>query len=250
MTSVQFASDLHIECVDNDDIDPLEYITPTADVLILAGDIGSLYKIQQLKNFINRLSPYFQVILYVPGNHEYYIVDHVHLSYNKLDKRLAELEDAIPNLHILNRDSVRINNLCIAGCTLWSKPDCKVPRFIVQVHEMDTARYIKQHQKDLKYATNIMEHCHERGYDLLMVTHHPPTNSVLKGTNKRKKFISLYSTDLDHLLDKERVGTWICGHIHKNFDFLTSKGCRVVSNQLGKPKDGITDYNPSMTITL
>lgn len=248
--SVQIASDLHIECVDNNDIDPLTYITPTADILILAGDIGSLYKLQQLTNFLHKLSPHFQIILYIPGNHEYYMVDNVQLSYVMLDKRLAQLGESIPNLHILNRDSVRINNLCIAGCTLWSKPECKVPNFIVRVHEMDTARYLKQHQKDLKYAMSIMDHCHKRGYELLMVTHHPPTNTVIKNTNKRKKFISLYSTNLDHLLDKNRVGTWICGHIHKNFDYITPNGCRVVSNQLGKPKDGITDYDPTFTIQV
>ena len=38
--SVQIASDLHIECIDNNDIDPLTYITPAADILILAGDIS------------------------------------------------------------------------------------------------------------------------------------------------------------------------------------------------------------------
>lgn len=251
MTSVQIASDLHIECIDNNDIDPLTYITPTSDILILAGDIGSLYKLQQLKNFLLRLASLFQIILYTPGNHEYYMIDNnIKLSYNVLDKRLEELGNSIPNLHILNRDSVRINNLCIAGCTLWSKPECQVPSFIVRVHEMNTSKYLQQHQKDLKYATNIMDHCQKRGYQLLMVTHHTPTYSALKGTNKRKKFVSLYSTDLDYLLDKNRVGTWICGHTHKNFDFITPKGCRVLSNQLGKPKDGIVDYNSDFTITI
>ena len=56
MTSIQISSDLHIECVNDDNIDPLQYITPSADILILAGDIGSLYKIKQLKNFIKQLS--------------------------------------------------------------------------------------------------------------------------------------------------------------------------------------------------
>ena len=44
MTSIQIASDLHIEFKNDDVPDPLNYITPTANILILAGDIGSLYK--------------------------------------------------------------------------------------------------------------------------------------------------------------------------------------------------------------
>jgi predicted phosphohydrolase len=250
--SIQISSDLHLECIDDNDIDPLKYITPTADILILAGDIGSLYKLQQLTNFLTKLSPYFQTIIYVPGNHEYYYLvnDTTKLSYNILDTRLFDLGKSITNLYILNRDSVRINNLCIAGCTLWSNPECNIPKFIVRIHEINTSKYIQQHQKDLKYITSIMDHCKQKGYDLLMITHHPPTNSVMQNTNKTKKFRSLYSTNLDHLLDEKLVKTWICGHIHKNFDFITEKGCRIVSNQRGKPKDHITDYNPAFTIIL
>ena len=248
MISVQIASDLHIECLEDNNVDPLKYITPTADILILAGDIGSLYKPLQLKNFISILSPLFQIILYIPGNHEYYMVDQVQLTFKTLDIRLKQLAEDIPNLHILNRDSIRIGNLCIAGCTLWTKPECQVPNFIVRVHQMDTATYHRQHIKDLRYATQIIDHCKNRGYELLMVTHHPPSHKVLDGTNKRKKFMSLYSTNLDHLLDKERVQTWICGHTHHNFDIVADLGCRVVSNQKGKPKDKITDYDSAFTI--
>ena len=42
------------------------------DILILAGDIGSLYKIKQLTNFFNTIQSYYKHILYVPGNNEYY----------------------------------------------------------------------------------------------------------------------------------------------------------------------------------
>ena len=69
--SYQISSDLHIENFE-DDVDPLKLITPKADVLILAGDIGSLYKYEQLFRFINNLVNHFKFILYIPGNHEYY----------------------------------------------------------------------------------------------------------------------------------------------------------------------------------
>ena len=51
MTSFQLASDLHIE-YQNNRVNAFDFITPTADILILAGDIGSLYKIDPT----NRLS--------------------------------------------------------------------------------------------------------------------------------------------------------------------------------------------------
>ena len=72
MTNFQIVSDLHIEYKSNDVPDPLTLITPSADILILAGDIGSFYQYDQLKTFLINLCPYFKVVVYVPGNHEYY----------------------------------------------------------------------------------------------------------------------------------------------------------------------------------
>lgn len=250
MTTVQIASDLHIEC--NDTVpDPLDFITPSADVLILAGDIGSFYKLEQLTKFLKDLCSYFQVVLYVPGNHEWYTIPgHEPLSLEELEKRMHKIESIISNLYILNRSSVRIGDLCIAGATLWSKPECQVPPFIVRVHGMRTKEYQDRHNEDLSYLIKIMNYCKKNDHKLLIITHHPPTMKVLDYTNKRKKFLSLYATNLDYLLDKSKVSTWVCGHVHKNFDFISEKGCRVVGNQKGKKKDQITDYVKDFVFTL
>ena len=250
MTTIQIASDLHIEhsCVIPE---PSNYILPTADVLILAGDIGSLYKIEQLSKFLTKLSSQFQAILYIPGNHEFYMMaDHQPLAYSTLEKRLETLGQNIPNLHILNGASVRINNICIVGCTLWSKPKCRVPPFIVRVHGMNTMSYAKRHADDLKYIKRMIKYCKKQKYELIVVTHHPPTYKAIIGAKKKKQFDSLYASDLDYLLTKDNTKLWISGHTHKNIDFTTAEGCRVVSNQKGKPKDRITDYNKSFKFTL
>ena len=65
MVELQIASDLHIEYKNDDIPDPLDYITPNADILILAGDIGSLYKINQLEGFLIKICQYFKYVIYV-----------------------------------------------------------------------------------------------------------------------------------------------------------------------------------------
>jgi Icc-related predicted phosphoesterase len=251
MTTVQIASDLHIE-YNNDNIpDPLDFITPSANILILAGDIGSFYKIDQLTKFLESLCSYFQLVLYVPGNHEWYMIpEHNPLIWSTLEQRMRNIEEKISNLYILDCSSVRIGNVCITGATLWSSPANKIPPFIVRVNGMKTKEYYDKHIHDLNYLKKMMNYCKENNHKLLVVTHHPPTLKVLDDVKKRRKFISLYATDLEYLLDKNNVHTWICGHIHKNFDFYTEKGCRIVSNQKGKMKDRITDYKKDFTITL
>jgi len=252
MLTVQIASDLHIEYKNDDVPNPLDFITPSADVLILAGDIGSLYKIEQLTKFLQELCSHFQVVLYVPGNHEWYIVpEHSPLEWETLEKRMYSIENMIPNLTILNRSSVLIGNICFAGCTLWSNPQGQIPPFIVRIKDVKTKEYQFKHNEDLKYLKNIMHFCKKNNYKLLVVTHYPPTKKVLDNTGrKKKKFHYLYATDLDYLLDINFVDTWVCGHVHKNFDFISEKGCRLVGNQKGKDKDNILDYKTDFLITI
>ena len=251
MVTFQIVSDLHIEYKTNNNHNPLDYIKPVSDVLILAGDIGSLYKMDQLTFFLEKLCPHFQIVLYIPGNHEYYVVpDTPSERMNVLVNRLYEIETTINNLYILNKSSVRIGNICIAGCTLWSNPETIIPKFIVRIHEITTKIYKEKHQSDLRYINKMIDYCDENNLKLVVVTHYPPTYDVLNGAKKRKKFISLYASHLDELLTSKKVHTWICGHIHKNFDYITKNGTHLVSNQKGKPHDKITDFSNNFTISM
>jgi len=245
----QIVSDLHIEYKNNDIPNPLDYITPSADILILAGDIGSLYKINQLKSFLQLLCPLFKATIYIPGNHEYYLQDSFDpIPFEVLSKRLYDLEN-IPSLYILNQSSIIINDICITGCTLWTKPLINLPKFIVKIPDINTYAYHILHNNDLEYIENMIQFCKSKNLKLLVVTHHCPTEEVLKNF-KKDKYRSLYVTDLDYLLNDKNVHTWVCGHLHHNFDFNTKNGTRVVGNQRGKPKDQINDFQLDFVITV
>lgn len=250
MTTIQIASDLHIEYTHNKVPDPYEYIVPIADVLVLAGDIGSLYKLEQLRGFLDQIAKFFQAVLYIPGNHEFYTIPSITpISYAALESRLFSLDKNIKNLFILNRSSVRIGNTCIVGCTLWTRPTCTVPPFIVRINGLNTRGYIDKHEKDLHYIKKMIKYCKKANYEMVVITHYPPSLLALNGIKKKKAFMSLYATDLDELLTKDNMSIWICGHTHKNFDFNID-GCRVVSNQKGKPKDRVTDYSKTFQILI
>ncbi len=247
-TTFQIASDLHIEYKNDDEINALDLIKPTAEILILAGDIGSLYKKNQLNTFLLQICPHFEAVLYIPGNNEYYMVQNQKpMSMDKLKETLKEIQDGIPNLHVLDKSSVQIGDLCIAGCTLWSDVMCKLPKFIVRIHNMYTGLYKKMFEEDRSYIEYMKKYCIDNNMRLMMITHHPPTYLTLRGCKKRDKFVSLYASNLDHMLSG--VSNWVCGHVHKNFDFEVN-GCRVVGNQKGKPKDNISDYSNVFTITV
>jgi len=248
---IQLLSDLHIEFRNDEIPDPLKYITPTANILVLAGDIGSFYKINQLKGFLEQVCKLFEIVLYVPGNHEYYMVQNLNqFSMKILLNRLYEIEKSIDNLYVLNQSSIIIGNVCITGCTLWSNAVVNIPKFIVRIHGMNNILYKNKHESDLAYINNMVDYCSENKLKLVVVTHHCPSYSVLNDTKTKDKYVSLYASELDNLLDKTKIHTWICGHIHYNFDTITQDGTRLVGNQLGKPKDKITDYKKDFVIEI
>lgn len=250
-THIQVVSDLHIEFKNDEIPDPLNYIIPVANILVLAGDIGSLYKINQLKGFLERLCPLFEVVLYVPGNHEYYTVqDCERLSMSKLIRRLYDIENDIANLFILNQSSVTIGDICITGCTLWSKTNISLPKFIVRIHGINNEIYDKKFNNDVRYINRMIDYCNQNNLKLVVVTHYCPTYEIISEHRKKDKYISLYTSELDHLLHKDKINTWICGHIHENFNVVTQGGTKIIGNQLGKPRDKITDYKKDLIVEV
>ena len=251
MLDIQIASDLHIEFKNDEIPDPLDYITPKSNILVLAGDIGSFYKINQLEGFLKKVCELFKIVIYVPGNQEYYVVNNYKpLSMSALINKLYDIESNIDNLYILNQSSLVINNICITGCTLWSKLKIPIPKFIVRIASINDEIYNNKHISDVKYIEKMISYCQDNNLKLVVITHYCPTYKVLNGCNKRDKYTSLYASDLDHLLCSSKVHTWICGHIHKNFNFITNNGTRVIGNQFGKPKDNIQDYSKDCVVNI
>jgi predicted phosphodiesterase len=251
MLNFQIMSDLHLETFEgHPNIE--SFITPRAKVLILAGDIGRIHKYEQLKTFLQKLCKNFEIVLYVLGNHEYYKVDNIPTkSMEELLQDIYKIKADINNLYILNRSSVIIDDVCIAGCTLWSQATIDIPQFIVRIPGINTAKYNAMFKQDLTYVEYMVNLCRERKLKLVVVTHHCPTYIVGQRKNKSKdKYKSLYVSNLDYLLDSSRVHTWICGHVHKNFDFYTKNGTRVVCNQKGKSHENITNFSKEKIISL
>lgn len=253
MTKFQIVSDLHIEYKNDEIPDPLTLITPSSEILILAGDIGSLYKYEQIEGFLKKLCIHFKTVLYIPGNHEFYMVPnslYKPLPFSDLVNRLFMLEKSIDNLFILNQSSVIINNICITGCTLWSKAEVNIPHFIVRINGMTNQLYEQKYSNDLKYIEKMINYCKSNKLQLMVVSHHCPSYSVLSERRANDKYVSLYVSKLDHLLTSNNVHTWVAGHTHRNFDFITNGGTRLVSNQKGKPRDNVCDFSKSFVIQV
>ena len=125
---LQLISDLHLERQIHFEAVPL----PEADLLILAGDVGSYQAGSELvtDDFgLGRFSPLrpesgWKRVLYVPGNHEYY------------DGEVDAVQDALRNavaaqadgqVRLLDADAWTFDGVRFLGCTLWTDYSLPTP---------------------------------------------------------------------------------------------------------------------------
>ena len=119
---IQLLSDLHLEAHPHFVPEP----APGADVLVLAGDIGSYQEGGQLgdEDFgLARFSPLPQwgawptPVLFVPGNHEYDAQD-----FDEAHQRLRRTCDKL-GIAWLERETLVLDQVRFVGTTLWSDFD-------------------------------------------------------------------------------------------------------------------------------
>jgi len=118
---VAVCSDLHLEFGDL-----VLKNTDGVDVLILSGDIcvaRALLNVdaaldrtsERFHNFFKQVCLEFPDVVYVMGNHEHYDGDFA-TTYDIIKERLSYL----PNLHFLEKETVKLGDITFIGGTLWT----------------------------------------------------------------------------------------------------------------------------------
>ncbi|CAN0491524.1 unnamed protein product, partial [Phaeothamnion confervicola] len=72
---IQYCSDLHLEIRENVFFLKQNPLIPSAEILLLAGDIIPFNQIHKIDFFFDFISEHFKVVYWLPGNHEYYHSD-------------------------------------------------------------------------------------------------------------------------------------------------------------------------------
>jgi Icc-related predicted phosphoesterase len=256
MMNIQLLSDLHLETHPHF----VPEFAPGADVLILAGDIGSYQEGSMLvtqddHDFgLARFSPRADLaawpvpVFFVPGNHEY--------DGMPFEEAHARLQETCERLQItwLHRRVKVMNGVRLIGCTLWSDFEALVPQqgpLTQQLKAREKAEraadfYLRktgttldgkpflsdavraQAQADQAWLTQALSEPFEGV--TVVVTHFSPS---LKSADPRYGLTpgtAGFCNALDHLLPKANL--WLHGHLHCAHDYVHA-GCRVVANPLG-----------------
>src|ERR1700733_1548310 len=110
---IQYCSDLHLEFAANNQFLKKEPIIPSAEILLLAGDIVTFASLDRHTHFFDFLSENFLSVYWVPGNHEYYGSD--------ISARVGSFCEKIRhNVFLLNNQMMMIGDVNFIFSILWS----------------------------------------------------------------------------------------------------------------------------------
>jgi Icc-related predicted phosphoesterase len=254
--NIQLLSDLHLET--HPHFTP--EVAPSADVLILAGDIGSyqagsMLLGQQDQDFgLTRFSPHKDLgawpvpVFFVPGNHEYdgMPFEEAHEKLQATCKRL--------DIIFLHQRVEIFGGVRFIGCTLWSDFEALVPTsgpLTQQLKAREKAEraanfYLKktgttfqgapflsdavraQAESDQAWLTNALSEPFDG--PTVVITHFAPSLLSADPRYGLSPGTAGFCNALDHLLPQATL--WLHGHLHCAHDYV-SQGCRVVANPLG-----------------
>lgn len=259
---IQLLSDLHLEV--HPHFKPLP--APDAQLLVLAGDIGS-YQAGSLlagDDFgLERFSPKLGwpvPVLYVPGNHEY-----DNLDFDAAHGRLRQVCERL-GITWLERETLQLDGVRFIGTTLWADFDA----LVTDSDRLDpsNARVLKKREKAFRAANYYLRKMGttRRGEPLLadgwrelgleceqwlrralaepfdgttvVVTHFAPS---LRSADPRYGLTpgtAGFCNSLDELLPLAQL--WLHGHLHCQQDYEAGD-CRVVANTLGYAARGEQD---------
>ena len=247
--NIYIASDIHLECLEDDyNIENfIKKYDKENSILVLCGDICSLYLYDKLYGFLEKVCGMFKHVIYVPGNNEFYKIKNIqHKTYTDLCKQLDSFSIKLTNLHILNKSCIQIGEYLFTGCILWTKLEVELPKYF-RIYGFSTEIYNRKNKQDVSFIKDCIDHANTNNLKHIIITHYPPSKKCLHKINGGDKYESLYYNQLDDLFSNRLV--WIYGHTHYNVD-KNIGNTRLVSNQYGKKNNIAHDFSNNFFINI
>lgn len=232
---LKYCSDLHLEFFDNADFIRDNPIEPVGEVLILAGDVTNLDKVNRHREFFDYVGDNFEQVWWVPGNHEYY--------HNDLAGMTGTFHQSIrTNISLLNNMTIEYKGHRLVLSTLWSQVSLmnawRVEKSLNDFYQitLNGKRFTVPDYNDL-HKKCVLFLCDELAQDFsgktVVVTHHVPTFQYYPPEYKSDFLNEAFATDLDELILKTKPDYWIYGHHHRNIPQFKIGQTTLITNQLG-----------------
>ncbi|MEO6354962.1 MAG: metallophosphoesterase [Burkholderiaceae bacterium] len=251
---VAILSDLHLT------VAAMPAPEPDCDLLILAGDVA------RPQQAIDWARQWTVPVIYVPGNHEFY--------GGSLSGTLAALRQQArgSNVHVLDRDEIRIGGVRFLGCTLWTDfrlfpTDALCAAAVAEGSKFmrDFSRIKVDDAGDALFSPALSQQIFDQSVRWLdarfaepfngvtvVVTHHAPSRGSINSKFSESLLNACFVSDLDAQIARWNPELWVHGHTHDSYDYQVAN-TRVVCNARGYARDGIaenTTFDSALTIQI
>ncbi|MDE5628657.1 MAG: metallophosphoesterase [Muribaculaceae bacterium] len=244
---IQYASDLHLEFLENSrwlKDNPLKAI---GDVLILAGDIGYLGDDNYCRHpFWDWCAESFCQTIVIPGNHELY------KSFDINDLHEDWQLEIRPNVKVCYNCVIPLSNdIDLVASTLWAKihpwDEYQTERGVSDFRRirngefrLSAQRFNEEHERCREFIErSVAASCARH---IIVATHHVPSFELMADEFKGSPINGAFTSELDVFIANSRIDYWIYGHSHRNIN-KTIGNTQCVSNQLGYIfQDGQKDF--------
>ena len=229
---VQYFSDIHLEFYKTN---PFSF-SVEAPILCLAGDIGNPLESPDIyQEFFSSISPLYEKIFVIAGNHEFYTKKPDVIKY------LKNFFEKFSNISFLNNESIEYAGFNWIGSTLWSKitiTSC----FINDLNFLSRKEYNELHEISRNFLKNAIENSE---LPCIVITHHYPSHKLTPLRYQNNQLNCWFASESEDLI-KSNIKLWIFGHTHlpvsKEINGVPFRCCPY-----GYPKE---NTNPSLEETF
>lgn len=200
-------------------------------VLILSGDICTAKALGSVVKDFFESTKRFKAVIYVPGNHEYYR-DHLEKADDKIRAWLTENE--FTNVHLLNGNSVVIDDVAFVGATLWTDMNKGNPISRIDVENgLNDYRVIRTAgYRRIRSNDTIVKHLVQKAYlfeevanlrptvrRTVVVSHHAPSELSVHQKYKGNSLNAGYYSNMEYDVMDKGPDIWTHGHMHDTFQY-------------------------------
>lgn len=231
-------------------VDDLLPVSPS-DVLVIAGDLGHHNDESEL--LLTSFRRYYKHVLFVVGNHDYYLVNskerwrNNYLSRNRLI-HLKERVRGIEGVTYLDGTTITIDGITYGGTGMWHDMSYGVSKgyslyelYYLWGRTMNDSSLIQP-----TFTQDGLRHVYEAEFAKLelifnqsqvIVTHVGPNASNMPSKYHNDMVSTFYYFDGSTLLDRADGKIWCFGHTHSHCDYVHDRGCRLINHALGYPNE-------------